>query len=130
MPMTILIADDSRIMRNTIKGVFSGTGEQFSFVEAGNGEEAMALLEAFPVDLVLLDINMPVLSGMEFLKAVRACEKYCNLPVVMVTNESARASVIEALRSGATDYITKPISPETFREKLAKIPRFSALVKR
>ncbi|MCL2193459.1 MAG: response regulator [Treponema sp.] len=128
--MTILIVDDSRIMRNTVKGVFSGIGMPFTFVEASNGEEALALLEAFSVDLVLLDWNMPKLSGIDFLKAVRAMDKYKSLPIVMVTSESAKFNVIEALKNGATDYITKPISSETFREKIAKLPQFSGLLRR
>jgi len=128
--MTILIVDDSRIMRNTVKGVFSGAGMPFTFVEASNGEEALALLEAFSVDLVLLDWNMPKLSGIDFLKTVRAMSKYKDLPIVMVTSESAKFNVIEALKNGATDYITKPISPEIFREKIGKLQQFSGLLRR
>ena len=128
--MTILVVDDSRIMRNTVKSVFTSSGMPFTFVEASNGEEAMALLEAFSVDLVLLDWNMPKLSGIDFLKAVRAIDKYKSLPIIMVTSESAKFNVIEALKSGATDYITKPISSDTFREKIAKIPQFGSLLRR
>jgi len=128
--MTILIVDDSRIMRNTVKGVFTGIGTPFQFVEANNGEEALALLEAFSVDLVLLDWNMPKLSGIDFLKAVRAMDKYKSLPIVMVTSESAKFNVIEALKNGATDYITKPISSDSFREKIGKLPQFSGLLKK
>lgn len=130
LAMTILIVDDSRIMRNTVKGVFTGVGIPFTYVEASNGEEALALLDAFTIDLVLLDWNMPKLSGIDFLKAVRAMDKYKSLPIVMVTSESAKFNVIEALKNGATDYITKPISSETFREKIAKIPQFSGLLRR
>jgi len=128
--MTILIVDDSRIMRNTVKSVFTGAGMPFTFVEASNGEEALALLEAFSVDLVLLDWNMPKLSGIEFLKTARKMDKYKSLPIIMVTSESAKFNVIEALKSGATDYITKPISSDTFREKIAKLPQFSSLLRR
>jgi len=117
-------------MRNTVKGVFTGVGIPFTFVEAGNGEEALALLEAFSIDLVLLDWNMPKLSGIDFLKAARAMDKYKSLPIIMVTSESAKFNVIEALKNGATDYITKPISPDTFREKIAKVPQFSGLLRR
>ena len=130
MAMTILIVDDSRIMRNTVKSVFTGVGVPFTFVEASNGEEALALLEAFSVDLVLLDWNMPKLSGIDFLKTVRGMEKYKSLPIVMVTSESAKFNVIETLKNGASDYITKPISADTFREKIAKLPQFSGLLRR
>ncbi|MCL2556969.1 MAG: response regulator [Treponema sp.] len=126
--MTILIVDDSRIMRNTVKGMFIGLGLSFTAVEASNGEEAITLLEAFPIDLVLLDWNMPRLSGIEFLKIVRAKEKYKQLPIIMVTSESAKFSVIEALKHGATDYIIKPVNIGTVKEKLSKIPRFNGLI--
>jgi two-component system chemotaxis response regulator CheY len=73
---------------------------------------------------------MPKLSGIDFLKAVRAMDKYKSLPIVMVTSESAKFNVIEALKNGATDYITKPISSDTFKEKLGKLPQFGSLLRR
>jgi two-component system chemotaxis response regulator CheY len=70
---------------------------------------------------VLLDWNMPELSGLDFLKKIRAVEKYKHLPVIMVTSEAARYNVIEALKNGATDYIIKPVNEKNFREKISKI---------
>lgn len=124
--ITVMIVDDSRIMRNTVKGVFSGMGVHCEYVEADNGEDALALLETSPIDLVLLDWNMPKLSGIEFLKQVRGMERYKTLPIIMVTSESAKYNVIEAIKNGATDYITKPINSDLFKAKLVKIPLFKA----
>jgi two-component system chemotaxis response regulator CheY len=122
--VTIMVVDDSRIMRNTVKGVFSGINTPCSFIEAKDGEEALALLDSQKVDLVLLDWNMPKLSGIDFLKQVRAMEQYKNMPIIMVTSEAAKFNVIEALKHGATDYITKPIKLDLFKAKLDKLRLF------
>ncbi len=119
--LTVLIVDDSRIMRNTVKGMFTDMHLQCTFVEASDGEAALEQLSMCKVDLVLLDWNMPKLSGIDFLKKVRAMDNYKNLPIVMVTSESAKYNVIEALKSGATDYLTKPVNSGIFKEKLSKI---------
>jgi two-component system chemotaxis response regulator CheY len=121
-----MIVDDSRIMRHTVKGVFSGITSTCKFIEAQDGEEALELLESQPqtVHLVLLDWNMPKLSGIDFLKQVRAMEKYKEMPIIMVTSEASKFNVIEALKNGATDYITKPINLELLKSKLAKLRLF------
>ena len=122
--VTIMVVDDSRIMRSTVKGVFSGVETPVNFIEARDGEEAMTLLESQKVDLILLDWNMPRLSGIDFLKQVRAMDLYMDLPIIMVTSEAAKFNVIEALKHGATDYITKPIKLDLFKSKLAKLRLF------
>ena len=122
--VTIMIVDDSRIMRNTVKGVFSGVDTTCYFIEAKDGEEALSLLDVQKVDLVLLDWNMPRLSGLDFLKQVRAMDQYKSLPIIMVTSEAAKFNVIEALKHGATDYITRPIKLDLFKSKLAKLRLF------
>jgi two-component system chemotaxis response regulator CheY len=118
---TILVVDDSRIMRNIVKNTFSQLKIPCQFLEAGNGRDALALLQSQEVNLVLLDWNMPELSGLDFLKKVRAMEPYKSLPIIMVTSESAKYNVIEALKNGATDYIVKPVNEKIFIEKLSKI---------
>jgi two-component system chemotaxis response regulator CheY len=118
---TVLVVDDSRIMRNIVKNTFASLNIPCQFVEAGNGKEALHMLEQNEVHLVLLDWNMPELSGLEFLKCVRAMDKYKTLPIIMVTSEAARYNVIEALKNGATDYIIKPVNEKGFKEKLSKI---------
>ena len=122
MNMTIMVVDDSRIMRNTVKRVFPDLGIDCNFIEANDGEEALIHLDINTVDLVLLDWNMPKLSGIDFLKKVRAMEKYKALPIIMVTSEAAKFNVIEALKNGATDYITKPINLDIFKDKITKLP--------
>ena len=118
---TVLVVDDSRIMRNIVKNTFTAMNIPCQFIEAGNGREALARLEEQEVHLILLDWNMPELSGLDFLKTVRAQDKYKSLPIIMVTSEAARYNVIEALKNGATDYIIKPVNEKSFREKLSKI---------
>lgn len=118
---TVLVVDDSRIMRNIVKNTFASMNIPCQFVEAGNGKEALYMLEKNEIHLILLDWNMPELSGLDFLKKIRAVEKYKNLPVIMVTSEAARYNVIEALKNGATDYIIKPVNEKNFREKISKI---------
>jgi len=118
---TILIVDDSRIMRNIVKNTVSELKVPCQFLEAGNGQKAIQLLESNPVSLVLLDWNMPEMDGMQFLKKVRSMPNYQELPIIMVTSESAKYSVVEALQNGATDYIVKPFRDKEFMEKLTDI---------
>ena len=118
---TIMIVDDSRIMRNIVKNTFSELRIPCQFLEAGNGKQAYELLENNKVDLILLDWNMPEMDGMEFLKKVRAMPDYKELPIIMVTSESAKYNVVEALQNGATDYIVKPIRDKVFKEKISEL---------
>ena len=118
---TVMVVDDSRIMRNIVKNTFSELKIPCQFLEAENGKSALQMLQTHTVHLILLDWNMPELSGIDFLKYVRAMDQYKNLPIIMVTSESAKYNVIEALKFGATDYIIKPISEKIFTEKLSKI---------
>jgi two-component system chemotaxis response regulator CheY len=118
---TVLVVDDSRIMRNIVKNTFSQLKIPCQFLEAGNGKDALKLLQSQPIHLILLDWNMPELLGIDFLKMVRAMDQYKSLPIIMVTSESAKYNVIEALKNGATDYIIKPVNEKIFAEKLSKI---------
>jgi two-component system chemotaxis response regulator CheY len=118
---TVLVVDDSRIMRNIVKNYFTEQKIPCQYLEAENGNEAFDLLMKQPVDLILLDWNMPKLSGIDFLKKVRAIDKFTKLSIIMVTSESAKYNVIEALKLGATDYIIKPINGKMFAEKISKI---------
>ena len=115
---TILVVDDSRIMRNIVKNTFTNLKIPCQFLEAENGNKAFQLLETNKVSLVLLDWNMPELDGMGFLEKVRSMPDYEDLPIVMVTSESAKYNVVEALQTGATDYIVKPVNEKVFMEKL------------
>ncbi|MDR2433334.1 MAG: response regulator [Treponema sp.] len=118
---TVLVVDDSRIMRNIVKNTFALMKIPCQFVEAANGQDALLQLQNQKIDLVLLDWNMPQLSGLDFLKHVRSQVEYAKLPIIMVTSEAARYNVIEALKAGATDYIVKPVSEKSFRDKIQRI---------
>ena len=118
---TVMVVDDSRIMRNIVKNTFSELKIPCQFVEAANGKQALFELQEKKIDLILLDWNMPELSGIDFLKKVRTMEKYKNMPIIMITSESAKFNVIEALDAGATDYIIKPVNEKVFMQKLSRI---------
>jgi len=117
----ILVVDDSIIMRNIVKNTFGAMKVPFDCLEAENGKQALRQLETNEITIVFLDWNMPGMDGIEFLKAVRAMPKYKDLPIIMVTSERGKFSVIEALQSGATDYIVKPVQEKIFKEKVQEI---------
>jgi two-component system chemotaxis response regulator CheY len=118
---TILVVDDSYIMRNIVKNTFDLLKIPCNYLESGNGDDALKLLLAHPVDMVLLDWNMPGLSGIDFLKKVRSMEQYKSIPIIMITSEAAKLNVIEAIKAGVTAYITKPIDTRVFMDKITKI---------
>jgi two-component system chemotaxis response regulator CheY len=118
---TILVVDDSHIMRNIVKNTFNQLKIPCDYLESGNGNEALKTLLSRPIDMVLLDWNMPGLSGIDFLRKVRAMEQYKTIPIVMITSEAAKLNMIEAIKAGATAYITKPIDMKVFMDKIAKI---------
>jgi two-component system chemotaxis response regulator CheY len=119
-----MVVDDSRIMRNIVKNTFDLLKIPVQYLEAEDGEKALSLLLKNKVSLILLDWNMPNLSGIDFLKRIKADDEYRDIPVIMVTSEAAKFNVIEALKNGATDYITKPIQLDLFKAKLAKLNLF------
>jgi len=121
----ILVVDDSQIMRNIVKNTFSEMKVPFTCLEAENGKQALRQLEGNDVSIVFLDWNMPGMDGIDFLKMVRFMPKYKDLPIIMVTSERGKFSVIEALQSGATDYIVKPVNAKVFKEKVQDILIFT-----
>ena len=118
---TVLVVDDSKIMRNIVKNTFTHFKIVAHFLEAEDGKRAMNVLLNNKVDLILLDWNMPNLSGIDFLKQVRAMDEYREIPIIMVTSEASKLNVVEAVKEGVTAYITKPINDKNFMEKLSKI---------
>jgi two-component system, chemotaxis family, chemotaxis protein CheY len=116
--MKLLIVDDSTTMRRIIKTQLEGMGVT-SILEASNGEEALGVLQAnMPIDIIMLDWNMPVMDGITFLKKVRADGMYKSVKIIMCTSESEKTRVVEALKEGANNYIVKPFTPEAVKEKL------------
>lgn len=116
--MKLLLIDDSATMRRIQKTQLSNLGIT-DVIEAGDGQQGLtALAENMPVDLILLDWNMPVMDGLTFLTKVRENGDYKNVKIVMCTSESEKARVLEALKAGANNYIVKPFTPEALKEKL------------
>jgi len=115
--MKALVVDDSRSMRAIIGKQLRELG--FTVQEAGGGQEALAALHAGgPVDLVLLDWNMPEMDGCEVLSLIRSEPRYKSVRVMMVTTESEMTQVAVALEAGANEYLMKPFDRESLVEKL------------
>jgi two-component system chemotaxis response regulator CheY len=118
--MKILLVDDSGIMRHIQRRILTELG--FTDVkEAGDGALALKALDAEKFDLVLMDWNMPNLSGLEALKQLKANPAHKGIPVVMVTSESEKSHIVEAIQAGAANYILKPFSADTLKEKIASL---------
>lgn len=118
--MNVLIVDDSAAIRKILQRVLNQANVPISQVfEAGDGCEALNVLRAQRVGLILSDINMPNMDGLQFLSSVRAEEEWKNIPVVMITTEGSHARVMEAVQLGASGYVRKPFTPDQIKEKLA-----------
>ena len=107
---TILLVDDSPTIRRMIKAAL-GSLPELSFVEAGSGLQAIETLAVTPVQMMVLDLNMPDMHGLDVLGFVRAHDRYRHLPVVVLTTRGDESSRDAAARAGATAYMTKPFSP-------------------
>jgi two-component system chemotaxis response regulator CheY len=122
MPIRALIVDDSSVMRKIVERSLAQAGIEMSQVfQAGNGAEALAVLKENRVDLILCDINMPVMDGLEFIKQLSGVENAKNVPVVMITTEGSEAQVVQALSRGASGYIRKPFTPEQVKEQVIPV---------
>jgi two-component system, chemotaxis family, chemotaxis protein CheY len=118
--MKVLVVDDMVTMRRIVKNILKQLG--FGNVdEAENGQEALQKLRAGTFGFVVSDWNMPVMSGIDMLRAIRADEKLKAIPVLMVTAEAQQSNLIEAVQAGVSNYIVKPFTAETMQEKIAKI---------
>jgi two-component system chemotaxis response regulator CheY len=118
--MRILIVDDFSTMRRIVKNLLNDLGYS-NTAEADDGHTALAALRAAPFDFVVTDWNMPGMTGIDLLRAIRADEKLKTLPVLMVTAEAKREQIIEAAQNGVNGYIIKPFTAQTLEEKLGKI---------
>jgi two-component system chemotaxis response regulator CheY len=115
--MRFLIVDDSSTMRRIIINTLNKLGHKECH-EASNGREAVDRLADTPVDMVITDWNMPEMSGVDFIRAVRSNEATRTLPVLMVTTNAAEDDIVEALQAGANNYVVKPFTPDTIRDKI------------
>jgi len=112
-----LIVDDSSVMRKIVERSLRSAGIELSKIfEAGNGAEGLAVIAEDGVDLILCDINMPVMDGLEFVKALSGVENAKGTPVVMITTEGSESHVVKALSLGAKGYIRKPFTPDQVKE--------------
>lgn len=116
----ILVVDDSVTMRRMIMAALRDVRE-LGFEQAGTGLEAIERITVTPVDLVILDLNMPDVHGLEVLRFVRGHERFHALPVVILTTRGDDESREVALRDGATLYLTKPFTPATFAPEIRRL---------
>lgn len=120
MANSLLIVDDSATMRKIIMRTIRMSGLEIdSTDEAGNGKEALDKLTETPADIVLCDINMPEMNGMELVKKVREQSLCDGTKIIMVSTESSQELIDELMETGANGYITKPFTPEKFYDKLS-----------
>ena len=118
----LLIVDDSSAMRKMVERSLRLAEVDIEQVwEAGNGIEALAVLRDNAVDLILCDINMPGMDGLEFLKHRMADVSAKGVPVIMITSESGESEVVQAISSGALGYIRKPFSAREVREQIVPL---------
>lgn len=122
MASNVLIVDDSAAIRKILARVLQQTEiVTGSIYEAGDGLQALEVLRQNQVALVLSDINMPNMDGIEFLTEMRANSSWQSVPVVMITTEGSQAKVLEAVQAGASGYVRKPFTADQIKEKLASL---------
>jgi two-component system chemotaxis response regulator CheY len=122
MAKDILIVDDSAAIRKILQRVLRQADVPMGDIyEAGDGVEALATLKEHNIGLVLSDINMPNMDGLQLLSQIRASPEYKDLPVLMITTEGSQAKVMEAVNLGASGYVRKPFTADQIKEKLTGI---------
>lgn len=120
--LNILIADDARVARQILKNMLTEAGFA-NFQEAEDGTKALEILKKGGVDIVLSDWNMPGMTGLDLLKAVRAAPAMASLPFIMVTAERMEANIVEAVQAGVSGYIKKPFGSKELDTKIRQALR-------
>jgi two-component system, chemotaxis family, chemotaxis protein CheY len=115
--MRFLVVDDSSTMRRIIINTLHKLGYTDCH-EASNGREGVDRLAAAPIDFIITDWNMPEMSGVDFIRHVRANAETRHVPVVMVTTNAAQDDIVEALKAGVSNYVVKPFTADTIKEKI------------
>jgi two-component system chemotaxis response regulator CheY len=118
--MRFLVIDDSSAMRRILVNTLGRLGYP-DVIEASGGQEALARLTDGEIDVVITDWSMPDMTGLELTKKIRATWTPERVPILMVTGNAARDSIIEAVKSGVNSYVVKPFTQETLRDKIAAI---------
>src|SRR5262249_7997581 len=121
MPKTALVVDDSTSMRQMVTFTMKEAG--FDVVEGENGEDALQRLDGKPVQLVITDLNMPVMDGITLIKELRSRPQYNFTPILMLTTESQDAKKQQGKAAGATGWIVKPFNPQQLLQVVAKVVR-------
>jgi two-component system, chemotaxis family, chemotaxis protein CheY len=119
MAVDILIVDDSAAIRKILQRVLKQAEVPIGKIyEAGDGLEALATLKAESVNLILSDINMPNMDGLQLLAQIKSDAQLAKVPVIMITTEGSQAKVMEAVQLGAAGYVRKPFTADQIKEKL------------
>ena len=122
MAYSVMIVDDSRSMRAFVRRVMDLSGfEVGSCLNAGNGAEALTLLNENQVDIILTDINMPEMNGEDFVRRLEEQERFRSIPVVVVSTDATENRIHRMLELGAKGYVVKPFSPESLRNELERV---------
>ena len=117
-----LIVDDSSVMRKIVERSLRQAGvEPLVVLEAGSGVEGLEVLKSTQVDLILSDINMPAMDGLEFIRQLRERQMAAGVPVVMITTESSEEHVRQAIQAGATGYIRKPFTADQVKQRVLSL---------
>jgi len=120
--MKFLLVDDSSIIRRVLKNSISEILSDSEFVEASDGEEGLRVLKAnSDVEIIFLDVNMPVMKGDACLEAIRGNTEYNKIKIIMATTEAEKATVIKMMKLGANGYLVKPFTPEAIANSLRPI---------
>jgi len=119
MAKAVLIVDDSTSMRQMVSFTMKEAG--FDVIEGGNGQEALSRVEGKSVNLVITDLNMPVMDGMTLIRTLRAKPEFKFTPILMLTTESQQEKKLEGKAAGATGWIVKPFNPEQLLQVVQKV---------
>jgi two-component system chemotaxis response regulator CheY len=119
MAKTILIIDDSASLRQVVKMALTGAG--YNVIEAGDGQAALALLDGRTVNMAICDVNMPIMNGIEFVKAAKQLAAYKFMPILMLTTESQEEKKEQGKAAGAKAWMVKPFSPTQLVSAVAKL---------
>jgi two-component system, chemotaxis family, chemotaxis protein CheY len=118
--LRFLVVDDFSTMRRIVKNFLNDLGYN-NVQEADDGNTALPILKTGAVDFLITDWNMPVMPGLELLKAVRGDPALAKLPVLLLTAEAKREQIVEAAQAGVNGYVVKPFTAQTLKEKIEKI---------
>jgi len=119
MAKTILVIDDSASLRQVVKMALVGAG--YSVIEAGDGQAALALLDGRQVNMAICDVNMPIMNGIEFVRAAKALSGYKFMPILMLTTESQEEKKEQGKAAGAKAWMVRPFSPTQLVNAVSKL---------